>query len=72
MKTFYIEDEESLRKTILYLSEIIGNILNYDNLSNDLNISYQTLKKYLIALEKSYVIKLVKPFYSNKLVQVAG
>ena len=71
MKTFSIEDENSLRRTIKYFSHMIGKIINYDNICKDLNISYKTLKKYLDALEKSYVLKIVKPFYTNKLNEIS-
>ncbi|MFZ2412025.1 MAG: DUF4143 domain-containing protein, partial [Candidatus Methanoperedens sp.] len=38
----------------------------YENISRDISLSFQTLKKYLDAMEKSYVIIRVPPFYTNK------
>ena len=48
----------------------MGNIISYENLSSELDISFFTLKKYLDALEKSYVIKTVPLFYTNKLKEI--
>mgnify|MGYP006287195765 CR=1 FL=1 len=65
-QTFSIEDIKSLELFIKYLVFNIGSILSYDSVSKDLSISFQTVKKYLSAMEKSYLIKMVSPFYKNK------
>lgn len=65
-RTFAIEDDNSLEKTARYISNNIGNILSYDSATKTLGITFITLKKYLDALEKSYLIKLVSPFHKNK------
>lgn len=65
-RTFSIEDIRALEEFVKYLSVNMGNILSYETVSNDVKISFQTLKKYLDALEKSYVIVRVPPFYTNK------
>ncbi len=70
MQTFSIEDMNRLEKLLKYLAVGLGNILYYENLSSELNISFSTLKKYLDALEKSYVITTVPPFYTNKLKEI--
>ncbi len=64
--TFSIEDIRTLEVLIKYLSLNVGGIVSYENISKDLTISFQTLKKYLDALEKSYVIIRVSPFFTNK------
>ena len=69
-RTFSIEDIRSLEEFSKYLALSIGNILSYGDLSNSLNLSFQTVKKYLDAMEKSYLIVRVHPFYTNKLKEI--
>ncbi|MEK6892760.1 MAG: ATP-binding protein [Nanoarchaeota archaeon] len=64
--TFSIEDINSLEEFTKYLSINIGNLISYEEVSNSLKISFQTAKKYLNAMEKSYLIVRVPPFYKNK------
>lgn len=65
-RTFSIEDIRALEEFARYLSVNIGCIISYENVSRNLKISFQTIKKYLDAMEKSYVIVRVSPFYTNK------
>lgn len=48
------------------LSLQVGNILNYNELSQLTGYSYHDLKKYLNILEKTYICSLIKPFFKNK------
>jgi len=61
-----IEDLKPLEKLVKYISINTGSVFSYQNVSNKMNISFQTLKKYLDALEKSYLILKINPFYTNK------
>lgn len=65
-RTFSIEDLGSLERCAKYLAVTTGSIMSYDQVSKALNISFQTLKKYLDAMEKSYLIKIITPFFTNK------
>lgn len=65
-QTFSIEDIRSLENFARYLSANIGNVLSYEKLSREMKIAFQTVKKYLDAMEKSYLIARVSPFYTNK------
>lgn len=65
-KTFSIEDLKSLENLVRYMASNTGNIFSYNKVSNQLDISFQTIKKYLGALEKSYLILRISPFYTNK------
>lgn len=65
-RAFSIDDVRALEEFSRYLSLNIGKQISYENISRDLKMSFQTLKKYLDALEKSYLIARVQPFYSNK------
>ncbi|MFH1520721.1 MAG: ATP-binding protein, partial [Candidatus Micrarchaeota archaeon] len=69
-KTFSIEDVGSLERFSRYLSHSIGNILIYDKVASDMGLSFQTVKKYLDAMEQSYLIQRVEPFFTNKLKEV--
>ena len=65
-RTFSIDDIRSLEEFSKYLALSIGDIISYDTISNNLNMSFQTVKKYLDAMEKSYLIYRVLPFFTNK------
>ena len=65
-RTFSIEDIRALEEFSKYLSLSISNILSYGDISNSLNISFQTIKKYLNAMEKSYLIRRITPYFTNK------
>ena len=65
-KTFSIHDISSLEKTGRFLSNNVGSMLSYDSAANSLGISFPTLKKYLDALEKSYLIFLIPPYSKNR------
>ncbi len=65
-RTFSIDDIRSLEEFSKYLALSVGDILSYDKISSNLNMSFQTVKKYLDAMEKSYLIYRVLPFFSNK------
>jgi len=69
-KVFSIGDIRALETVSRYLSHSVGNILVYGKASNELAISFQTLKKYLDAMEASYLIARVQPFFTNKLKEI--
>jgi len=48
------------------LSLQIGNIIDYNELSQLTGYSYYDLRKYLNILEKTYICSLIKPFFTNK------
>lgn len=63
---FSINDILTLQKMIEYLAANVCSILNYGSINQALKISFPTIKKYLDALEKSYIIYSVRPFFTNK------
>jgi uncharacterized protein len=65
-----LSNDYSLIKLLKALSMQIGNIINYNELSNLTDFSYSDLKKYLNILEKTYICKLLMPFYTNKRVEL--
>jgi len=70
-RTFSIGDIASLERFSKYLSHSMGNVLVYGQVASDMGLSFQTVKKYLDAMEKSYLIARVEPFFTNKLKEVA-
>lgn len=53
------------------LSAQIGNLINYNELSNLSGLAYKDLLKHLNILEKTYVIKLLKPYFINRRVEIS-
>lgn len=69
-RTFAIENIKSLEEFSKYLAINIGGLISYENISKDIKISFQSLKKYLDAMEKSYLIIRINPFYKNKINEI--
>ncbi len=65
-QTFSIDDVRSLEEFSKYLSVNIGNFLSYEKAAAAMKLSFQTIKKYLDAMEKSYLITRIQPFHTNK------
>jgi len=61
-----ITDDYKLQKLVEILALQTGNMLSYSNISNSLQISHATLNRYLDFLEKTFIIQLVRPFFTNK------
>jgi len=53
------------RKFIALCASRAGQILNMSNLANECGISSPTVKAWLSALENSYVVFLLQPYYKN-------
>lgn len=49
-----------------FLAGQIGNIVKYQELANASGLSHKELKKHLNILDKTYIISLVKPFFTNR------
>jgi predicted AAA+ superfamily ATPase len=65
-RTFSITDMDALERLSKYLALNSANLISYDNIAKTLGMTFPTLKKYLNAMEKSYFIVRVKPFFTNK------
>jgi uncharacterized protein len=65
-QTFSIDDIRSLEEFTKFLALSIGDMVSYDKIANKLKLSFQTVKKYLDAMEKSYLIYRVNPYFTNK------
>lgn len=61
----HVERTEAFTLLIKLLSSQSGRMLNYSGLAAQAGISQATLKTYLWYAEKTFIIKLIKPYYSN-------
>ena len=60
-----VEKSDVLTNLLKILGSQNGRLTNFNELSNTLNISLQTVKKYLWYLEETYIIKKSLPFFRN-------
>ncbi|MGI6341863.1 MAG: ATP-binding protein [Bacteroidales bacterium] len=60
-----IQDMSLFRKFLSLCATRAGQILNMSNLAKECGISSPTVKSWLSALENSYVIFLLQPYYKN-------
>ncbi|MFA5855182.1 MAG: ATP-binding protein [Candidatus Gracilibacteria bacterium] len=63
-------DDYKLQSLLKALALQVGNLVEYEELSRLSGFSFPTLKKILNFLEKTYVCKLVRPFYKNKRTEI--
>lgn len=56
---------DAFAKLVKLLASQVGRLVNYNEISNTLDISVITLKKYLWYLENTFVIEKVYPFFGN-------
>ncbi len=63
----YIRNQDfvAFNKLLKILSAQIGNILNINELSNTLQLSYRVCEEYIHILEQMFIIHLVSPFTTN-------
>jgi len=60
-----LNTKEELMKICEFLSTQIGNLLNYQELSNVSNLNYHEVLKHLEILKNTFIIDLLRPFYKN-------
>ncbi|MDD4310015.1 MAG: ATP-binding protein [Candidatus Cloacimonetes bacterium] len=63
---FRIERPDQLNKLIRNLAINSGKEINLQKLSGEINLHTETVKNYLLALETSYLVTMIKPFFSNQ------
>lgn len=62
-----IRDESTFMKFLISVAARTGQILNYSDISKDVGISQVTIKEWISVLERSGIIFLLQPYYSNNL-----
>ncbi len=60
-----VDKTEAFSALIKVLSSQIGNLINYSELSSTVNISYQTVKKYLWYSQKTFLLDIISPYARN-------
>ncbi len=61
-----VERPEAFSRMIRLLAVTNGYPVNYSRLAQQCGISFQTLRLYLWYAEKTFIIKVVQPFFRNK------
>ena len=61
-----ITDLSQYRKLMVLLSSRTGNLISYQDLTLTVQSYFQEIKKYLSILEETFVINLLKPYFSSK------
>ena len=59
-------DDYKMLSLVRALSLQIGNVISYEELSTITQQGRPVLKKYLNLLEKTYIVHLLKPYFTNK------
>ncbi len=60
-----IENQNKFLNLLKILSTQTWELVNINELANTLNLSFQTVEKYLYIMQKSFFISLIKPFHTN-------
>lgn len=60
-----VEKEEAFQRLVKILAAQTGNLINRAELALSCGLNEKTVEKYLYLLEKTFVIFLVKPYFSN-------
>lgn len=62
----HIQDELKVFKLMKLLAANTANIISYNEIGSAINLSFHTLKERLNVLEKTYIVKQVRTFSTNK------
>ena len=65
-----IGDISGFRTFISLLANNIGGLINYNNLATDSQSYFQQIKHYLSILEETFVIRILRPYFSNKVTEL--
>ncbi|MBU1255673.1 ATP-binding protein [Patescibacteria group bacterium] len=60
-----IKNTVSFSKLVSLLAAQTGGLLNVNQLATDMAVEVKTLNHYLYVLENTFIIKLVRPFFTN-------
>ncbi len=67
---FSIKNDFKIFNLIKVLSHQEGNLISFEEIATISEINRNTLKEYLNILEKSFLIKFIQPFYTNKRLEI--
>jgi len=60
-----VNKKHEFAKLVQVLASQIGNLVNISEISSLLGISNQTINHYLYYLEKTFILKLIRPFFTQ-------
>src|SRR3990167_3324347 len=60
-----VEKEGAFQRLVRLLAHQVGNIINKTELSGNVGVDVRTVEKYLYLLEKTFVLSLIHPLYTN-------
>ncbi len=61
-----ITDVTKFRTILALLANQTGNLINYNNLAADSRTYFKQIRHYLSVLEETFIINLLRPFFTNK------
>jgi len=67
----HLATEDELARIGKFLAAQIGNLVKYQELSNISNLFYGDIIKHLNILQKTYIVDLLKPYYTNKMTELS-
>jgi len=65
-----VEKDYAFDNLVKILALSVGNLVNINELALNLGLNIKTIKKYLYFLEKTFIIKLVSPYFTNVRVEL--
>jgi len=65
-----VEKDYVFDNLVKILASSIGNLVNINEISINLGVNIKTIKKYLYFLEKTFIIQLIPPFFTNVRVEI--
>lgn len=71
-----IKEQMGVEDTVLYkrilelLGISFGNLINVNNISNELGVSYHNISKLLNIAVETYIIDKIRPFFKNKKTEI--
>ena len=63
---FRLASEYPLQKLMRALALQVGGLIQYNELSQVSGLSYHELKRHLAILEETYIVRLSRPFFTNR------
>ena len=61
-----MKNPQAALNILRYIAINIGGVINYSDISATQHIDLNTLKRYLLLLNETFILKTVKPFFRNK------
>ncbi len=65
-----VKESFLVKDLLTFLSTQIGHLLPVSNITNTINISFSTARRYLYYLEKVFIIRKIRAFYKNPRVEL--